>query len=419
MDKIWIIIKREYSVRVRKKSFIIMTLITPILLGLLIFAPAYLSSVSSELEKEEQKNIAVVENDDFYFSRLINSDQFRFTKIPESEVNNIKSSFSESAYYAILDFTSEENTINFISDKQLNKSIVSEIERYIIKIKLDQNYKDKGFDLDILSNLEPNLKFNNIIITEDGNEQGANQDMRTALAYVFGFLIYIFIFMYGSMVMRGVIEEKTNRIVEVIISSVKPFQLLIGKIIGVALVGFTQFVLWILLSILVANIAGNTFLSDNTVGIFDSISSLLVGINLNSLILYFMFYFIGGYLLYSSFFACIGAAVDNETDTHQMVLPVTIPLILSMAMITAIVNSPDGTLAFWMSIFPLSSPIVMMVRLPFGGVENWEILLSATVLLLSFLLTTWVSSRIYRIGILMYGKKASFRELYRWIRFKG
>ncbi|HJM16845.1 MAG TPA: ABC transporter permease, partial [Flavobacteriales bacterium] len=229
MDKIWIIIKREYSVRVRKKSFIIMTLITPILLGLLIFAPAYLSSVSSELEKEEQKNIAVVENDDFYFSRLINSDQFRFTKIPESEVNNIKSNFSESAYYAILDFTSEENTINFISDKQLNKSIVSEIERYIIKIKLDQNYKDKGFDLDILSNLEPNLKFNNIIITEDGNEQGANQDMRTALAYVFGFLIYIFIFMYGSMVMRGVIEEKTNRIVEVIISSVKPFQLLIGK----------------------------------------------------------------------------------------------------------------------------------------------------------------------------------------------
>ncbi|MDC0201785.1 ABC transporter permease, partial [Flavobacteriales bacterium] len=232
-----------------------MTLITPILLGLLIFAPAYLSSVSSELEKEEQKNIAVVENDDFYFSRLINSDQFRFTKIPESEVNNIKSNFSESSYYAILDFTSEENIINFISDKQLNKSIVSEIERYIIKIKLDQNYKeldqnykDAGIDISVLSELEPNLKFNNIIITEDGNEQGANQDMRTAIAYIFGFLIYIFIFMYGSMVMRGVIEEKTNRIVEVIISSVKPFQLLIGKIIGVALVGFTQFVLWILLS---------------------------------------------------------------------------------------------------------------------------------------------------------------------------
>jgi len=419
MDKIWIIIKREYSVRVRKKSFIIMTLITPILLGLLIFAPAYLSSVSSELDKSEQKNIAVVENDEFYFSRLTDSDQFRFTKIPESEVDNIKNNFSESGYFAIVDFTCEENIINFISDKQLNRNIISEIEQYIRQIKREQNYKNEGFDVSEISNLEPNLQFNNTIITEDGNEQGANQDMRTALAFIFGFLIYIFIFMYGSMVMRGVIEEKTNRIVEVIISSVKPFQLLIGKIIGVALVGFTQFVLWILLSILVANIAGNTFLSDNPVGIFDSISSLLVGINLNSLILYFMFYFIGGYLLYSSFFACIGAAVDNETDTHQMVLPITIPLILSMAMITAIVNSPDGTLAFWMSIFPLSSPIVMMVRLPFGGVENWEILLSATVLLLSFLLTTWVSSRIYRIGILMYGKKASFRELYRWIKFKG
>ena len=243
--------------------------------------------------------------------------------------------------------------------------------------------------------------------------------MRTAIAFVFGFLIYIFIFMYGSMVMRGVIEEKTNRIVEIIISSVKPFQLLIGKIIGVALVGFTQFVLWVLLSVLVANIAGNTLLADNQLGIFDSISSLLIGINLNSLILYFMFYFIGGYLLYSSFFACIGAAVDNETDTHQMVLPITIPLILSIAMIEVIVNNPDGTFAFWMSIFPLSSPIIMMVRLPFGGVESWEILLSTTVLLLSFLLTTWVSSRIYRIGILMYGKKATFRELYKWIKFKG
>ena len=419
MDKIWIIIKREYSVRVRKKSFIIMTLITPILLGLLIFAPAYLSSVSSELEESEQKNIAVVENDNFYFSRLTNSDQFRFTKTPESELDNIKNNFSESGYFAIVDFTSEENIINFISDKQLNKNIISEIEQYIRQIKREQNYKDEGFDVSEISNLEPNLQFNNTIITEDGNEQGSNQDMRTALAFIFGFLIYIFIFMYGSMVMRGVIEEKTNRIVEVIISSVKPFQLLIGKIIGVALVGFTQFVLWVLLSILVANIAGNTLLADNPVGVFDSISSLLVGINLNVLILYFMFYFIGGYLLYSSFFACIGAAVDNETDTHQMVLPITIPLILSIAMIEAIINNPDGTLAFWMSIFPLSSPIIMMVRLPFGGVESWEILLSTIVLLLSFLMTTWVSSRIYRIGILMYGKKATFRELYKWIKFKG
>ena len=416
MDKIWIIIKREYSVRVRKKSFIIMTLITPILLGLLIFAPAYLSS---ELEESEQKNIAVVENDEFYFSRFTNSDQFRFTKIPESEVDNIKNNFSESGYFAIVDFTSEENIINFISDKQLNKNIISEIEQYIRQIKREQNYKDEGFDVSDISNLEPNLQFNNTIITEDGNEQGANQDMRTALAFIFGFLIYIFIFMYGSMVMRGVIEEKTNRIVEVIISSVKPFQLLIGKIIGVALVGFTQFILWVLLSVLVANIAGNTLLSDNSVGIFNSISSLLVGINLNSLILYFLFYFIGGYLLYSSFFSCIGAAVDNETDTHQMVLPITIPLILSIAMIEAIINNPDGTLAFWMSIFPLSSPIIMMVRLPFGGVESWEILLSTTVLLLSFLMTTWISSRIYRIGILMYGKKATFRELYKWIKFKG
>tara|TARA_B100001029_G_scaffold175743_1_gene177622 strand:- start:286 stop:1476 length:1191 start_codon:yes stop_codon:yes gene_type:complete len=396
-----------------------MTLITPVLIGLLLFAPMYLSSVNSLFDKEEQKNIAVLENDDFYFSKLINSDQFRFTKIPEFEFENIKNNFSDSKYYAILNLNNEKNIINFISNKQLNNVVISEIEESLIKIKRNQNYIDAEINISILSDLEPNLYFNNILVTEEGNEQIANEDIKTAIAFMFGFLTYIFIFMYGNMVMRGIIEEKTNRIVEIIISSVKPFQLLLGKIIGISLVGFTQFILWVLLSIFVAKIAGDTFLSDNSEIIFDSISNLLTGINLKSLIVCFIIYFIGGYLLYSSFFACIGSAVDNETDTHQMVLPVTIPLILSIAMIEFILKNPDGSLAFLMSVFPLTSPIVMMVRLPFGGVESWEILLSISLLLISFLLTSWISSRVYRIGILMYGKKASFRDLYKWIKIKG
>lgn len=418
MDKIWLIIKREYSVRVRKKSFIIMTIVTPVLLGLLIFAPSYLSSISADFEQEERKNIAILEKDSFFSDRLMNSDHLNFTQIPESEKEIIKDNFEESSFHAIIEII-DKDTINIISEKQISKVMLKEIESKIYLIQEEQNYKDANIDIQLLNTLSPQITFNNIILTDNGEETTSNYEVSSVLSFVFGFLIYIFIFMYGSLVMRGVIEEKTNRIVEVIISSVKPFHLLLGKIIGVALVGFTQFALWIVLSLLVANTAEMSFMEANQTGIFETMNNLLQNIDILSLFLYFLFYFIGGYLLYSSFFACIGAAVDNESDTQQMILPLTIPLILSLSMIQSIINNPDGQLAFWMSIFPLSSPIVMMARLPFGGVESWELLLSFFILIITFLLTTWISSRIYRIGILMYGKKASFKELIRWIKFKG
>lgn len=418
MDKIWLIIKREYSVRVRKKSFIIMTIVTPILLGLLIFTPSYLSSINSDFEQEERKNIAIVEKKTFFSDRLMNSDHLNFTQIPESEKEIIKDNFEESSFHAIVEII-DKNTINIISEKQISKVTLKEIESKIYLIQEKQNYKDANINIQLLNTLSPQITFNNIILTDNGEETTSNYEVRSVLSFIFGFLIYIFIFMYGSLVMRGVIEEKTNRIVEVIISSVKPFHLLLGKIIGVALVGFTQFVLWIVLSLLVANIAEMSFMQGNQTGIFETMNNLLQNIDILSIFLYFLFYFIGGYLLYSSFFACIGAAVDNESDTQQMILPLTIPLILSLSMIQSIINNPDGQLAIWMSIFPLSSPIVMMARLPFGGVESWELLLSFFILIITFLLTTWISSRIYRIGILMYGKKASFKELIKWIKFKG
>ena len=417
MDKIWLIIKREYSVRVRKKSFIIMTLVTPLLFGMLIFAPGYLDSISSDLD-QEVKNIAIVEENIFFSDKLMNSEIINFTQVPKSEIELIKNNFSESSYYAIIEIENDEQ-INIISEKQINKSTLDQIENQIYKIKEYQNFNEANIDIKLLNSLSPNLSFNYITIDEKGGETNSNYAVKSVLSFVFGFLIYIFIFMYGSMVMRGVIEEKSNRIVEVIISSVKPFQLLIGKIIGVAMVGFSQFILWILLSILVANIAEMAFIENSQIGLLDNISMMVKSINISLLFSSFIFYFMGGYLLYSSFFACIGAAVDNESDVQQMILPITIPLILSLSMMESILNNPDGILAFWMSIFPLSSPIVMMARLPFGGVEGWEIILSMIILIISFLFTTWISSRIYRIGILMYGKKATFKELIKWINYKS
>ena len=227
--------------------------------------------------------------------------------------------------------------------------------------------------------------------------------------------------------MRGVIEEKTSRIVEVIISSVKPFQLMMGKILGVALVGLTQFALWILLTIAIASVAELLFMDTSRMTseinsteqsiLLSEISNLASGINLVQIFFSFIFYFLAGYLMYSSLFAAVGSAVDAEADSQQFVLPITIPLILAFILIQPIMENPDGTLAFWMSIIPFTSPVIMMVRLPFG-VANWELALSMVVLVLSFVLTTQLAGKIYRTGILMYGKKTSYKELWKWLSYK-
>jgi ABC-2 type transport system permease protein len=244
------------------------------------------------------------------------------------------------------------------------------------------------------------------------------------IGFICGILIYMFIFMYGTMVMRGVIEEKTSRIVEVIISSVKPFQLMMGKILGVALVGLTQFALWILLTIAIASVAELMFMDSSSMTteldstqqsiLLSELSNLTGGINLIQIFLSFIFYFLAGYLMYSALFAAVGSAVDAEADTQQFVLPITIPLILAFILIQPIMENPEGPLAFWMSIIPFTSPVIMMVRLPFG-VATWEIALSMVVLIFSFILTTYLAGKIYRTGILMYGKKTSYKELWKWL----
>ena len=416
MHKIWLIIKREYLVRVRKKSFIIMTILGPILMAALLIVPIYLAD-------ENQENRIIALNEDANYN-LEDSEFIHFTTIPTSEAELLKTDFSESPFYALLYIEGENFTL--YSNQQISLSVSKSIERQLEQLIEHEKLKLLGIDLQILEDANTEINITTKIISEDGNTSNSQAEASMGIGFLSGILIYMFIFMYGTMVMRGVIEEKTSRIVEVIISSVKPFQLMMGKILGVALVGLTQFVLWILLTIIISTVAELAFLDVNVMAtemnssdqsvILAQVAELTGGINLVQIFLAFIFYFLAGYLMYSALFAAVGSAVDAEADTQQFVLPITIPLILSFVLITPIMENPDGTLAFWMSMIPFTSPVIMMVRLPFG-VANWELALSIGILIASFIATTWLAGRIYRTGILMYGKKATYREICKWLKY--
>lgn len=420
MRKIWLIIKREYLVRVRKKAFIVMTIVGPLLMAALMIVPTYLAN-----ETQELRTIAI-EEDGFEFTNQIeNTDFLHFSKIPTEEATLLKNDFSESNYYALLYIEGDHFTL--YSNQQISLTVSKAIENQLEQIIEHQKLKAAGIDLTIISEAQSTVHITTKIITEDGSTTNSKAEASMGIGFICGILIYIFIFMYGTMVMRGVIEEKTSRIVEVIISSVKPFQLMMGKILGVALVGLTQFALWILLTIAIASVAELMFMDASSMTtelnstqqsiLLSELSNLTGGINLMQIFVSFIFYFLAGYLMYSSLFAAVGSAVDAEADTQQFVLPITIPLILAFILIQPIMENPDGPLAFWMSIIPFTSPVIMMVRLPFG-VANWELALSMCVLILSFVLTTYLAGKIYRTGILMYGKKTSYKELWKWLSYK-
>lgn len=416
MHKIWLIIQREYLVRVRKKSFIIMTVLAPLLLASVMIIPIYLAN-----ESQEERIIAVKQQEDFI---LEDTKFLHFTIIPDSEANNLRRDFMESPYYALLYIDKEEFTL--YSNQQISLSVIDNIQRQINDIIEVNNLKRAGIDPKVIKQAKPNIKITTKIIDENGGATNSHSEASMGIGFAAGLLIYMFIFMYGTMVMRGVIEEKTSRIVEVIISSVKPFQLMMGKILGVALVGLTQFILWIILTIIISSVAELTFLDTSTMAseinnnegsiIVSQLANITGGINLLQIFFCFIFYFLAGYLMYSSLFAAVGSAVDAEADTQQFILPITIPLILSFILIQPIMDSPDGILAFWMSIIPFTSPVIMMVRLPFG-VSSWELFLSMGILVSTFIATTWLAGRIYRTGILMYGKKASYKELWKWLKY--
>ena len=416
MNKIWLILKREYLVRVRKKSFIVMTILGPLLMGGLFFVPFFLAN-----ENQEVRIVAINQQDKF---SLENTEFLHFTQIPNFEAENLSNNFNESPYYALLYIQQEQFTL--YSNQQISLSVSKDIQRQLEQILEINNLKKAGIDPEIIKNAKTEVVITTKIIDEDGKSTNSHSEASIGIGFIAGILIYMFIFMYGTMVMRSVIEEKTSRIIEVIISSVKPFQLMMGKILGVALVGLTQFALWIILTVILSAFVELMFLDTSSIVseidtneqsiIISQITNLTGGINLTMIFLSFIFYFLAGYLLYSSLFAAIGSAVDAEADTQQFILPITIPLILSFLLIQPIMDNPEGGLAFWMSIIPFTSPVIMMVRLPFG-VASWELLLSMAILVATFIATTWLAGRIYRTGILMYGKKPSYKELWKWLRY--
>tara|TARA_Y100001934_G_C12343419_1_gene771452 strand:- start:465 stop:1730 length:1266 start_codon:yes stop_codon:yes gene_type:complete len=421
MNKTLLIIKREFLVRVKKKSFIIMTLLAPILMASLIIVPVLIS------ETDQQKRLIGLYEINTNFSEDIkDSENIHFTLFDENQMNDFIKDPSKSNYYALLKI--DENSFTIFSSQQIGLNLRKSIENQLENISERNNLKSAGIDIKLIEQAQTDIKIETKIITSDGETESSSTEASIGIGFITGILIYMFIFMYGTMVMRGVIEEKTNRIVEVIISSVKPFQLMIGKIFGVAIVGLTQFVLWVLLTILISTVAETLFIDQAEVknnlnsvdqSVFlNELSKLTGGIDLSLIFISFIFYFLFGYLMYSALFAAVGSAVDAEADTQQFMLPITIPLIFSFILIQPIMDNPDGALAFWMSLIPLTSPIIMMARLPFG-VETWQLTLSMLLLIIGFIFTTFIAGKIYRTGILMYGKKISYKELWKWLTYKG
>lgn len=438
MNKILLIIKREYLSRVRKKSFIIMTILGPVLMAGLILAPILLMDSSDE----EKKEIWVCDENNLFepqFEDLDGTD-YQFFK---NDLIEVKERFNSSDGYALVHIPKFDNqnidmlesSVKVYVHKPMSLSnqnqISNNIESVIESIKL----KEEGLTRDIIDRTRSNVNLNTIILGESGSEKTGSTEVSMGISMFGGFLIYIFIFLYGAMVMRGVMEEKTSRIVEIIISSVKPTQLMMGKIIGIALVGFTQFALWVSLTFVISSVATTLLVNPADInpvdmangsemliqevemnqGGFASVFDQLESINITFLLVMFLFYFIGGYLMYGSLFAAVGSAVDSETDSQQFMLPITLPLIFSFIALQTILENPDSSLAFWCSIIPFTSPIVMMGRLPFDP-PLWEIGLSMVLLIFGFIFTSWLAGRIYRVGILMYGQKVNYKILWKWIK---
>lgn len=445
MNKIRLIISREYLTRVKKKSFIVMTILGPILFAALFIAPAWIAS----MEDTEIKTIAVIDSSSVFINKIQDTDYIKFKYLENTTLDDVRKEFSESEYYAVLQIlpsiTYEPTAVHLFSKKQPGFAVKSYISSSMEKELRNQKLRAAGINDDVLSSIKSDVSIRTIQWTEDGTEKEGSTEIAMAVGYAGGFLIYFFIFMFGAQIMRGVIEEKTSRIIEIIVSSVRPFQLMMGKIIGVALVGLTQFLLWIVLTFAIITgvktvlfpqlgtqnaqeVVAQDMFSQNmpdsqqvvqqqNMQEFESIFNSLKTINYGVLIGSFIFFFLGGYLLYGSLFAAIGSAVDNEADTQQFMFPITIPLILGIFVMMNAIQTPDSPVAFWFSIIPFTSPIVMMVRIPFG-VPYWELALSMGLLVLTFIGTTWLAGKIYRTGILMYGKKINYKELWKWIRYK-
>ena len=443
MNKTWLIIQREYTTRVKNKRFLILTFLMPILIVGFIAASGYLA-----ISGVEQRSIAVIDPNGFIKNSLKNTNQISFSFPNDVDTNNYK----QKGFTDILilpEFKKNEKTDYILrSQKSMGLMLQESISNKINKAIEDQMLQDAGIKQSILDSIHTASNVAELKAYEDKGKSSkeSNAGLAMGIGYASGFLIYITLFIYGSMVMRGVMEEKTNRIAEVIISSVKPFELMMGKIIGIGAVGLTQFILWIVLIISLTSVAmgflpadvqhqvaglqqGNGQMGAGMMQASDAAKNIytfqhtIQTANWPLILSCFAFYFLGGYLFYSALFAAVGSVVNEDPqDAQSLMFPITMPIIFSYLITNMVTQNPNTPLAFWASIIPLSSPMVMMARIAYGvpsAVSYWELALSMSILIGGFLFTTWLSGKIYRTGILLYGKKITWKVMFKWAFKKG
>lgn len=435
MSKTTLIIKREFFAKVRNKSFIVMTFLSPLLfVGIAVFV-GYLSTMNAE-----KKTIAVHDESGFFFNEFKNTDEYHYLDASKIDLSVLKDSIIKESYEGLLAIPKNDGSekwqskIEYISNDSPSVTFIEDIEDIINQKLTAQNYIQNHLDTLAITKSKSDVSIHLQKATGEEALKGLNE-IKIAIGGAFGYLIMMFIVIYGNMVMRSVIEEKVSRIIEVIISSVKPFQLMMGKIIGTSLAGILQFLIWAFLGITAMFILSSVFgvQMGSTSGVQSQQAIEVAKDTMNSnmqmyikelwnlpiatIIISFIIYFIGGYFLYSSFYAAIGAAVDNETDSQQFLLPIIMPLILGVYIgFFTVINNPHGTIATVFSMIPLTSPIVMLMRIPFG-VPAWQIIVSMILLFATFFLVVWFASKIYRVGILMYGKKPTWKEMIKWMKY--
>ena len=432
MSVLSLIIKREFIAKVRNKSFIVMTFLGPLLIVGMTFLIAYLSSVN----KGDIKTIGVHDRANVFVNDFKNSEDIKYVNLSNLSFDKAKDS-SSNAFEGLIYVPEVQNIeelatkTTYISDDSPKMDFLMNLQK-VIDTKLNkENLEKLGFNADTIekAKIKSEVQF-----AKFSGEDGLKylNEIKIGIGFAFGYLIMMFIIIYGNMVMRSVIEEKTNRIIEIIISSVKPFQLMMGKIIGTSLAGILQFLIWIVLGVVlmfslsavfggqqeaVATAQVTAEQAEVAMSFMDKLQLYIAEIPVTSILIGFVIFFIGGYFLYSSFYAAIGAAVDSETDSQQFLMPIIMPLMLAVYVgFLTVMNDPHGTVAVVFSLIPLTSPIVMLMRIPFG-VPLWQLALSVVLLYGTFIFVVWFAAKIYRVGILMYGKKPSWKELYKWLKY--
>ncbi|MBK6936847.1 MAG: ABC transporter permease [Chitinophagaceae bacterium] len=420
MKKIWLIIKREYLTRIKKKTFIISTLLFPVLYALLIFGSGYMASKGAK-----KLTIGVVDSSGYFTNDKLARENRKDSSSVLLAVNMLPDSIAGNMEKLNLDgyiVIPEQNDwkrgfrLKFKTEKTLGVEATMPAANKLNNIWNEIKNEKLGVSDSIRQQIDASIVSLSAI---NINDENASSEIAALIGFISAFVIYLILLIYGSQVMMGVVEEKTNRIAEVMVSSVKPFQLMLGKIVGIGLVAITQFFLWIALIFIVYNItnaAGQS--SDSMSQIVGQVQRVFASINIPMIIFFFAFYFLGGFFFYSSLFAAIGSSINEDMrEAQSLSFPVQMPLIFSMIMISAVMHDPSGPVAFWGSIIPFTSPVVMMVRIPFGipgAVPWWQIGLSMALLISGFIFTTWFAGKIYRTGILMYGKKPSWKEMIKW-----